>query len=925
MQPGPAATGMAGVGQSPFPQQMPRPMQASPMPGQQQMQMGMNDPNQQATLQQRQQQQSQAMLQQQQQQQQQQQRPQQRPGGATALNDELNSLSPQEFSNVCRIATQIYQKTSPDDLNKIKVNLQNMSPEQKIYLSKKGMDPMTYFFRCQAMSHLRRVKRSRMEMARNNQNNAVDSANGLMGDPMMNSQQHQMFQNMVNMQQQRNPSFSMGNQQTLDPSSFIGNVENIQGQQADGLRSQEAGQLVVPASSSQMNQQPFPASQNMFPVGQQMSQGNQVNINNAGISPPFMTQQQPPNAQAGPQDRTQQASQFQSQPQAQTQAQRVQAAQKAQLAMTQAGQANSHMQQPISQSPAMPMLNRPMAAPGQMSPAQATTQAQPPSRQPSMGQHPNNVQPMGARQGVQNRPAIPANLPPQVQEHLSTMSNEQLTAFLMSNQRRMMANNPALARASAAQQNLAMQQNIPQSNQGQNMINGQMVNPQNMRASMGLQQQIASMGGSQQPNQVQQMTMQQRQQQQQQQQQQIYRLQLLRAQGGSNMEMTQDQVREMDRLPFPPAIFNTPNAGSIPKNIRTWGQLKQLAATNAQLPGGMDMGRLLTFQKFHLAQLLKETSNRNLEQNGQTPWVPPNAQGPQQPFINPQQFQPGQQPPQFSMPHMRQITAEELQLARHRLGSQVQNVSDDQLRDMLRHRQVQAAQKQAAQALANQQSQQAQAQLPPQASIPPAASHVNPENQAQNQAPQQTSQSQAAKAQPAAPAKAAKAPGPKQTPPTSKRKVPNEDTSAAQSSPVQGSTQPATSQGLPATVPTRPPMPFSREQLGAMTPQQRAQIELHIRRQQQGQTRGTINRAAAEDSWNNLPDKLRHLYNDIAKNAPPEQAIAVTPEQRATMNQQLRDCTDYLGRMDALVQFISKVPNQDKNVQSLLGMVCLSF
>lgn len=923
MQPGPAATGMAGVGQSPFPQQMSRPMQASPMPGQQQMQMGMNDPNQQATLQQRHQQQSQAMIQQQQQQQQ---RSQQRPGGATALNDELNSLSPQEFSNVCRVASQIYHKTSPDDLNKIKVNLQNMNPEQKVYLSKKGMDPLTYFFRCQAMSHLRRVKRSRMEIARNNQNNPVDSANGLMGDPMLNSQQHQMFQNMVNMQQQRDPSFSMGNQQTLDPSSFIGNVENIQGQQADGLRSQEAGQLVVPASSSQMNQQPFPASQNMFPVGQQMGQGNQVNINNAGISPPFLAQQQPPNAQAGPQDRTQQASQFQSQPQAQTQAQRVQAAQKAQLAMTQAGQANSHMQQPISQSPAMPMLNRPMAAPGQMSPAQATAQAQPPSRQPSMGQHPNNVQPIGARQGMQNRPTIPTNFPAQLQERLSTMSNEQVAAFLMNNQHRMMANNPALARANAAQQNLAMQQNIPQSNQGQNMINGQIVNPQNMRASIGLQQQIASMGGSQQPNQVQQMSLQQRQQQQQQQQQQqIYRLQLLRAQGGPNMDMTPDQVREMDRLPFPPAIFhNNPNV-SIPKNIGTWGQLKQLAATNGQLLGGMDMQRLQTFQKFHLAQLLKETSNRSLEQNGQTPWVPRNVQGPQQPFMNPQQFQSGQQPPQFPMPHMRQITAEELQMARHRLGSQVQNLSDEQLRDILRQRQMQAVKKQTAQALQNQQSQQAQAQLPPQASIPTTASHVNPENQAQNQAPQQTTQSQAAKVQSAMPAKPAKGPGPKQTPPTSKRKVPSEETSVAKTSPVQGSTQPAASQGLPAAVPSRPPMPFSREQLAAMTPQQRAQIELHIRRQQQGQTRGTINRAAAEDAWNNLPDKLRHLYNDIAKNAPPEQAIAVTPEQRATMNQQLRDCTDYLGRMDALVQFISKVPNQDKNVQSLLGMVSISF
>ena len=40
-------------------------------------------------------------------------------------------------------------------------------------------------------------------------------------------------------------------------------MEDIQGQQADGLRSQKAGQLVVPASSSQMNQAPFNNQQKM--------------------------------------------------------------------------------------------------------------------------------------------------------------------------------------------------------------------------------------------------------------------------------------------------------------------------------------------------------------------------------------------------------------------------------------------------------------------------------------------------------------------------------------------------------------------------------------------------------------------------------------------------------------------------------------
>lgn len=203
------------------------------------------------------------------------------------------------------------------------------------------------------------------------QNAARMDNNAIMGDPMMNAQQRQMMMNL-----QRNSAFPNNQQPGLDPSSFIGNVENIQGQQADGLRSQEAGQLVVPASSS-LNQTPFPNNQNMFPVGQPLGQGGQANMNGTGISPQFMGQPQLPNSQPMQQDRPPQAATAQ----AQTQAARAQAAQKAQIAMSsQTGQGNPQVQQQIAQqSPAMPMLNRPMPS-QQMSPSQMPAQTQPPSR-----------------------------------------------------------------------------------------------------------------------------------------------------------------------------------------------------------------------------------------------------------------------------------------------------------------------------------------------------------------------------------------------------------------------------------------------------------------------------------------------------------------------------------------------------------------
>ncbi|KAF4218659.1 hypothetical protein CNMCM8980_007650 [Aspergillus fumigatiaffinis] len=932
MPQGPAA-GMPGVGQNGFPQQLNRPVQASPMPGQQQMPIGINDPTQQAAIQQRQQQQQQQSQQQQQQQQSQQnqamlqqQRAQQRPGGNASLPDDLNTLSAQEYEHVCRIANQILAKTPQEDMEKIRMNLQNMTPEQRQYLTRKNMDPITYFFRCQALNQLRRHKRNRMEMARA-QSAGVDPNGAMMTDPMMNPQQRQIFQNMMTFQ--RNSGFPMGNQQSLDPSSFIGNVENIQGQQADGLRSQEAGQLVVPASSSQMNQQPYTAPQNMFQVGQQMGQGGQANLNGASISPQFLAAQHLQNPQNVQQDRNQQAAQFQPQPQAQTQAQaRAQAAQKAQMAISQAGQANPQMQQQLSQSPAMPMLNRPMP-PGQMSPGQVAAQVRPPSRAPGMGQQPNGVQGLAGQPGMQGRPQIPPGLPPAAHEQLAQMTPEHLNAFLLNQQRRALANNQALARANAGQQPLPMQQNLSQPGQNQQMVNNQMGNNQNMRASLGLQQQLAGMNGGQMSNQMlagQQMSAQQRQQQQR--QHDLYKLQLLRQQSGS-IEMTPDQVKEMDRIQFPPAILaNNPNMVSpVPKHIKTWGQLKQWVAANPQALGGVDLQKLMTLQKLHLAQIVaqgKEGAVRNMDQNGQGNWGQTMSfQGQPQQFVNPQAFQAGQQQVPMNMPALRPVTATEIQMARQRLGAQVANYSDDQLREIiLRNRQkqlMQMAQSRAAQALAAQnmnQNQQNQTVQQPPLTGPPTTSQAK--QGPQQPTPPQNQQNQTAKAQNTAAAKGAKGSAPKQG---TKRKSAAEEPTEAQAAPVSKAAQPTTTQGGASAPPSRPNMAITPEQLAAMTPQQRMQLAQMRRQQgQQGQQRVPISRAAAEEAWNNLPEKIRQLYNDIAKNAPAAEPVALSPEQKAAMTQQLRECTDMLGRMDTLAQWFSKIPGQEKNVRSLLAM-----
>ncbi|CAG8104100.1 unnamed protein product [Penicillium olsonii] len=880
-----------------FPQQLNQNMQGSPSAPQ--MGMGMNGQNQQAAMQRQQQQQSQAMLQQQQQPQQQ--RNQQRPGSGVPLPDDLNTLSAQDLDQVTRLANEMLHKTSPEDMEKIKMNLSNMTPEQRQYLSRKNLEPMTYFFRSQALNQIRRHRRARLEMGRV-PNAGVDANGNMVADPSMNpQQQRQMLQNMLSLQ--RNSAFPGNPGQSMEPPNFMGNVENIQGQQADGLRSQEAGHLVVPASSSQMNQAPFSNNNNnnnMFP--QQMGQNGPGNMNgnNVNAQPQSLAQQ---HIQGGGFNTPQERMQFQAQ-QSQAQA-RAQAAQKVQMSISGHGGQPSTQAQPqlTGQSPVMPMLNQPMV-PGQMSPAQVPNQARPPSRTPSMPQHPSGV---AGQTPMQGRPQIPANIPPHIQEQLARMPPEQAQAFIMQ-QRRLALNN--MARANPGQQ--------PQSQpgQGQSMINNQMGNAM-MRGSISGPQDLNSVGMPQ----GQQMTPQQRQQRQ----NEAYKLQLLR-QHNNGVEMTAEQGRHMDRVSFPPSILNMNGTSmQVPNNIKSWGQLKQWAATNPQVASPNDVPRLVMLQKLHLGQLITASNSQIKDPNAQGQGATP-FQGTQTPFTGAQNFSGGQQPPAINMAAMRPISAQDIQMARQKLGPQAANFTDEQIREILyRNRQkhmMQAAAAAQNRALLEGNTQPVQPGQPGQqtAQHPTPAALPVPQPKPQ---PPQTQQAQLnaalqAKNQSAANAKGAKAPPAKQVP----KKRPSTDESAeARPSTTPQMTQSTPVPGAQATAPTRPGLPITQDQLSQMTPQQRAQFELHLRRQQQ-QARGQVlSRAAAEEAWSrNLPPQVMEIYEDIAKNAPPAKPIPASPEQKAAMTKQLREALDVLGRLDALVQWFAKMPGQDKNVKNLLAM-----
>lgn len=84
------------------------------------------------------------------------------------------------------------------------------------------------------------------------------------------------------------------------------------------------------------------------------------------------------------------------------------------------------------------------------------------------------------------------------------------------------------------------------------------------------------------------------------------------------------------------------------------------------------------------------------------------------------------------------------------------------------------------------------------------------------------------------------------------------------------------------------------------------------------------NKAAAEEAWNNLPEKIKMLYANVESRVPSSPVVSMTPQQKETADRLLYDSTDVLSRMDTLAQWFVQVPNQEKVIPTLFAMVCTS-
>jgi hypothetical protein len=846
---------------------------------------------------------------------------QQRPAPVPGSQD-FNSLTQAELMNVYHLADQMWQHASPADLEKVNMIASNMPPEQRQGISQKGMSPVQYIYRVQALKEFRKHRALKASQAMN-----ANSGNRAMNDPMAGGAERAANQTM------------MGQPGGVD-AGIASSLDHLQGQQADGLRSQEAGQLVVPATAGHMVGQQFGNQQ-------RLPQNGQPNMGRPGVNPALLAQQQQQRQHQQLQQHQRQAlhnAQQEKMQQAQLQAQAQAHAHKAQMGMP--SQQTPQVTHPISQSPAMPLINRPLG-PQQMSPPQPGSQSSLP-RTASVGNEQGSAQ--TTHPGMHH--GIPPGLPPGVQAQLANMTQEQI-AMLLQRQ------NTIQQRPNAA---IGMQQPRPtESDPATQQPNSQMMDP-GMRSLMQQQQQrqnLAGMGGGPpraQPAQGQNQlgVLQQRHQQH----QDAARMQFLRQQSGS-VEMTEDQIKEMDRLAFPPAILNSTSnlTASLPKNVKTWGQLKFWASQNPQLTRDVTLPKLQMLQKYHFLNFLANREASRARTGPPQPGVMQNQIPPyilnqgqqrgqllsigqqhQQPPPPPPQQQQQQQPLQ-NIPAIRPITANDISLARQNYGARIQHMSDDALRQALEKQAMKRMQEQAAAA-----GSVSGQPLGPQSY--PQHQQTQPLGTQPPQRPPQSTQIQNASLD------VNKAAG--QIAPTPVR-VTNKQTSRGTKRPsgpevvettqqavaaVQASNQAQHQQQLQQQqaqqqlqqLQYHQQMQQQQQKSGlpqpsnpaAMAAQQKAQSNAQMQRQP-SQPRQPISKATAEEAWSRvLPENLRQMYAEYARTEM-STPVNITPAQRAVMAQQLLSSIDLISHMEALVMWISRMPDQDKLIAQLLRMVSFLY
>lgn len=682
---------MQQMGQNlPFPPQLQHQMQASPIPQSQGPQMGMNV-NPAMTM--------------------------QNGGGAPAVrgmqqpNNPMQNQQPrpnpqtiplkmtqEDHGAINQLAQKLAATTSPEDRRKIQQNLNSMPQEQLNNIRAKGVDPMAAYFRDRATKEWRRQQQA---LGGN-----PNFTSGMQMNPVVQAQRQQTPASMPGAQAGRGMS---GNGQS-GGTPFLNNIDHFQGLQADGLRSQEQGQLVVPASNGQgINPEAFRLQQ--FVNNQQLAKQNP----GGRISQQFMSQQplttQIPQSQAlqqPQQEKPNDAANIQAQSQAQAQARaRAEAAARAQQ---QVGMQNQQGLQGMSQSGTpLSVLTRPVGAnvqgPAQPQP-HGTPQPRPPSRalnpgQQSTPQMQQNFPPAGQLNNSQQAaPPLQAlsGLPQQLQVLLSKHPQKQWREIIGRFKQQAMQQ----SRYQAAAQ--PMSQTLSQPGQTAPTAHGQMLGDSGM-ASLPMQHSVSAGAPiGQNPNQGVPQSQQMPFQQQLQPQRRPADLnrppgpQMSGQQAPSSMiqpgnslaDVPSSSIAYMDQQPIPQQMYqNVVQKFSLPSQIKTWSHLKQYLSQNPH--DALPMDKILSVQKLQFQQMLRYMQSRNPSVGDPSRSVPgqPGA-GPAPPLQMPPNMQdqrPQGIPQQNQMPmsmigNLPPVTREEIQRVRM-TNAQLAQMPEPQIRAYL--------------------------------------------------------------------------------------------------------------------------------------------------------------------------------------------------------------------------------------------------
>lgn len=579
-------------------------MQASPIPGQNQMPMGMPNnglppnmaPNQQ---------QQQFMLQQQQQQQQ---RQAQLQNGAARPQEQL---SPHEHQMINTMAQRMLGAATEEDKQEARRRMDgSINPAVLANYRARGMDPLSMWYRNQAMIRFRANKANNMAQQQQQFNNTPQQQPPNMAPSQPMQQQRSLNPSPMNGQLQP-PATNGGNQEFF----VAGNMGNMD-QQQQGFAGQDGAQMQIPPRG---NTTPQPGSMNP----QQMN----MNANPNGRA---TQQQQFMNAQQTQQQRMQLHAARQQQ---QTQAARTQAAAKAQMGLQGQPGGMGTGPMPPQPSPAMATLNAPLRAQ-----AQQLNPSEPPPANPN-AQFGQSLDPRFMQRGATNpiQTAMMATMNQQQIDTLSQLPREKLDDVVRKwHMAQTQRANVANGQAGRPQGQMPMQIN-GQMRPGQMPNSGPISNQQ-----VALQQWWMNHPGQPPPPQLtnglsQQQQMNLRQQMAQRQQQSQNPLQ----QGNVTpnlAHMSEQSIAQMDNMEFPLALLKhqlMPRQIPVPPEITRWGFLKRWAH-NQPSYGPEEFAAIDQLQKVHFTGLL---ANRARQQ-----------QAAQQQALQQQQGQPGQNQLQSGMP-----------------------------------------------------------------------------------------------------------------------------------------------------------------------------------------------------------------------------------------------------------------------------------